>query len=351
MRGIARARTGRGLGRLAWAAAAAVLAAVFAGAAAQRPGAWGEAVRDFPSRPITIVVTFPPGGGTDLLARKLGDRLSARIGLPVLVENRPGASGNVGARHVAESPPDGHTLLMVNSSFAINPAVFRDLPFSPREDFTAVINVAYVPSVFVVPADSPASTLAQWLDAGNTSEGEADAARRRAPEYASCGNGTPQHLAGEMLARDAGRKLLHVPYGGCGPALKDVVAGQVGAAVVTASSAAPLLRAGKLRALAVTSPQRSPQLPDVPTVAEQGYPGYQLDQWHGLLAPAGTPAAAVDFLYGALSHIVADPAMQADLRALGFNPANDGPEAFGRIVLGDIDRFDQLSREIGLRVD
>src|SRR5690606_12595487 len=230
--------------------------------------------------------------------------------------------------HVAESPPDGHTLLMVNSSFAINPGVFRRLPFSPREDFAAVITVAYVPPVVVVPAGSPARSLADWLDGpsrrsagagtqdagrvedGDEDDGEGGRFRLAAvpPAYASCGNGTPQHLAGEMLARDAGRRLLHVPYGGCGPALKDVAAGQVGAAVVTASSAAPLLRAGKLRALAVTSPQRSPQLPDVPTVAEQGYPGYQLDQWHGLLAPAGTPAAAVDFLYGALSHIVADPA-------------------------------------------
>lgn len=295
----------------------------------------------FPARPITIVVTFPPGGGTDLLARKLGERLSRRIGQPVLVENRPGASGNVGARYVAESAPDGHTLLMVNSSFAVNPGVFRELPFSPKEDFAAVINVAYVPSVLVVPASSPARTLDDWLAGG------ADAP----PPYGSCGNGTPQHLAGEMLAQAAGRELLHVPYGGCGPALKDVAAGQVGAAVVTASSAAPPLQSGRLRALAVTSLQRSPLLPEVPTVAEQGYPGYQLDQWHGLLARAGTPARTIDFLYGQLARIMADPAMQSELRALGFNPASDGPAAFGQLIQADIDRFAQLSGEIGLQVD
>ena len=337
----------------------------------------------YPSRAITIVVTFPPGGGTDLLARKLGERLARRIGQPVTVENRPGASGNVGARYVAESAPDGYTLLMVNSSFAINPGVFRSLPFSPKDDFAAVINVAYVPSVIAVPAASPVRDLAGWLDGEGEAHGRPVASGRSAasggpgasgglaaqdgaagakgaaaaktadmaPPYGSCGNGTPQHLAGEMLARAAHRKLLHVPYGGCGPALNDVVAGQVGAAIVTASSAAPFIKAGRLRALAVTSPQRSPQLPDVPTVAEQGHPGYQLDQWHGLLARAGTPADVLDFLYRELAAIVAEPAMQQELRALGFNPASDGPAAFDGIIRADIDRFAALSRDIGLQVD
>ena len=182
----------------------------------------------YPSHPITIVVTFPPGGGTDLLARRLGASLQEQFGQSVVVENRPGASGNIGARAVAESAPDGYTLLMVNSSFAINPGVYRNLGFAPKRDFAAVINVAFVPSVFVVPAASPLHTLD---DARNAARPE------RPLPFASCGNGTPQHLAGEMLTRATGAPLQHVPYKGCGPALTDVVSGQVGMGIVTASSA------------------------------------------------------------------------------------------------------------------
>ncbi|TSH90757.1 tripartite tricarboxylate transporter substrate binding protein [Verticiella sediminum] len=303
-------------------------------ATSSQPAAW-------PNQPITIVVTFPPGGGTDLLARKLGERLATRTGQPVIVENRPGASGNVGARWVADAPADGQTLLMVNSSYAISPAVFSKLPFSPEQDFTAVINVAYVPTVIVVPAAAPARNLAEWL-AGRDG---------LAPPYASCGNGTPQHLAGEMLARAAQRPLLHVPYRGCGPALQDVAAGQVGAALVTASSAAPFIESGHIRALAVTSPERSPGLPEVPTVAESGFPGYALDQWHGLLARRDTAPAHVQALYEHLAAVAAEPDLQRDLRALGFNTVIEGPAVFERIVKHDIERFAQLAQAAGLRVD
>jgi len=296
----------------------------------------------FPSRPITIIVTFPPGGGTDLLARKLGHALSARTGQPVVVENRPGASGNIGAQAVAESAPDGYTLLMVNSSFAINPGVFRNLPFSPKRDFDPVINVAFVPSVLVVPAASRYRTLAEWLDGGRGDDPQ---------PYASCGNGTPQHLAGEMLRLRAHARLQHVPYRGCGPALTDAVAGQVGAAIVTTSSASPFIKSGKLRALAVTSRARSGLMPDVPTVAEQGMPGYELDQWHGLLAPARTPSAAIDALNAQLAAIVRDDAMRRELVELGFSPTVSTPAEFRKLIDGDIDRFQELTARIGLRVD
>ncbi len=296
----------------------------------------------YPTHPITIVVTFPPGGGTDLLARRLGASLQEQFGQPVVVENRPGASGNIGARIVAESPPDGYTLLMVNSSFAINPGVYRNLGFAPKRDFTAVINVAFVPSVFVVPAASPLHNLDDALAA----------ARPDKPlPFASCGNGTPQHLAGEMLARATGASLQQVPYKGCGPALTDVTAGQVGMGVVTASSAAPLIAAGKLRALAVTSPQRSPLLPAVPTVAEQGVPNYALDQWHGLLAPAATPPAVVAKLNAAVARIVQRPDVQASLREQGFTPTISSPGAFQDMINADIDRYTALTEAIGLRAD
>jgi len=296
----------------------------------------------YPTHPITIVVTFPPGGGTDLLARRIGASLQEELGQPVIVENRPGASGNIGARIVAEAPPDGYTVLMVNSSFAINPGVYRNLDFSPKQDFAAVINVAFVPSVFVVPAASPLQTLDDAL---------AVAVPGKPLPFASCGNGTPQHLAGEMLARSSGAVLQQVPYKGCGPALKDVTAGQVAMGVVTASSAAPLIAAGKLRALAVTSPARSPLMPTVPTVAEQGIAGYALDQWHGLLAPAATPRAVVDKLNAAVTKIVRRPEMQAALREQGFTPASSTPKEFQSMIHADIDRYTALTESIGLRAD
>jgi len=304
----------------------------------------GEVVADasYPTHPITIVVTFPPGGGTDLLARRIGASLQEQLGQPVVVENRPGASGNIGARIVAEAPPDGYTLLMVNSSFAINPGVYRNLGFSPKRDFTAVINVAFVPSVFVVPAASPLLQLDDALTAAQPG---------KPLPFASCGNGTPQHLAGEMLARSSGAVLQHVPYKGCGPALTDVTAGQVGMGIVTASSAAPLIAAGKLRALAVTSPARSPLMPTVPTVAEQGIAGYALDQWHGLLAPAATPPAVLEKLNAAVTKIVRRPDVQASLREQGFTPASSTTREFQSMINADIDRYTALTDAIGLRAD
>lgn len=304
----------------------------------------GEATGDaaYPSHPITIVVTFPPGGGTDLLARRIGASLQEQLGQPVVVENRPGASGNIGARIVAEAPPDGYTLLMVNSSFAINPGVYRNLGFSPKQDFAAVINVAFVPSVFVVQAASPLQKLDDALAAAQAGKPLA---------FASCGNGTPQHLAGEMLARSTGAILQHVPYKGCGPALTDVMAGQVAMGVVTASSAGPLIAAGKLRALAVTSPARSPLLPAVPTVAELGVRGYALDQWHGLLTPAATPPAVVDKLNAAVAKIMARQEVQASLREQGFTPASSTPREFQAMINADINRYTALTESIGLRAD
>jgi len=328
-------------GFLAGAARVIVMAwAIFGSLSVQAAHPVGE--DEYPSRPIKIVVTFPPGGGTDLLARKLGERLTERIGQTVIIENRPGASGNIGARAVADSPADGYTLLMVNSTFAVNPAVFKALPFSPEQDFAAVINVAFVPSVLVVPAASPVQSLADWL---------AQARPEAAQPYGSCGNGTPQHIAGEMLARAAARSLQQIPYRGCGQALAAVAGAQVGAALVTASAATPLIQAGQVRALAITSAQRSPLLPEVPTVAEQGWPGYQLDQWHGLLAPAGTPATAINYLNAELTKVVDEPGMQTSLRALGFNPEASTPAQFQAMINADLRKFAELARQVGLRMD
>lgn len=304
-----------------------------------------DAAAAYPARPITLVVTFPPGGGTDMLARRLAASMEQTFGQSVVVENRAGASGNIGAQAVARAKPDGYTLLVVNSSYAINPGVYRHLGFSPQTDLIGVINVAFVPSLLVTAAGSPWKSLSQALDAKEARPGSAP------PAYASCGNGTPQHLAGGMLLRRTGSDWLHVPYRGCGPALAGVLAGNVGLGFVTASSALPFLQGGTLRALAVTSPQRSALLPDVPTVAEQGLPEYELNQWHGLLAPAGTPPAIVERLNAAIAAIMRRPDMARDLRALGYDVTVSSAQAFQAMIQRDIAKFGTLTREMGLRVD
>lgn len=311
-------------------------------ALAWRPSvqAAASAAKSYPMKAVTIVVTFPPGGGTDLLARKLGHELEKRWRTPVIVENKPGASGNIGARYVADSQADGYTLLMVNSSFAINPGVYRQLGFDPKKDFTPIMNVAWIPSVVIVGANSPATNLRSALK--RMGDG--------AVAFASCGNGTPQHLAGELLSERTGRPLLHIPYRGCGPALTDIVSGQVPMGIVTISSAKAFIDNGKVKALAVTSPEPSPVLPAVPSVMEEGIENYQLNQWHGLLAPSETPTEIVTQLNLVLSEIMQDENIQHDLKNLGYTPTRGTADEFKRIVHQDIDRFVQLTQRVGLQI-
>ncbi|OZI21273.1 ABC transporter substrate-binding protein [Bordetella genomosp. 9] len=317
---------------------AAMAAVLQAGASA----AVAQGAASFPDKNLDIIVTFPPGGGTDMLARLIANYIPETLGKSAIVENRPGASGNVGARVVKERAPDGYSLLMVNSSFAVNPGVFKTLPFDPKKDFDAIINIAYVPSVLVVPANSAYQKLADVTAAATKSNDVS---------FGSCGNGTPQHLAGELFKLQAKVNMVHVPYKGCGPALNDVVGGQIGLAVITASSALPFIKAGKLRALAVTSKERSKLMPDVPTVAEQGYPGYELTQWHGLLVPAGTPDDIKQKLYDGVARIMRRPEVQQRLADLGYDTASDGPAVFQKMVASDIDKFTALAQKIGLSAD
>lgn len=301
---------------------------------------------EWPSAPVTLVVTFPPGGGTDTLARRLADQLQHRLGQPFVVENRSGASGNIGAQAVARAKPDGYTLLVANSSYAINPAVFSELGYDPARDLTGVVNMAYVPSVIVTAVDSPWPDLLSAVDAGRA------AGRAPGPAFASCGNGTPQHLAAGMLNQSTGSQWLHVPYRGCGPALIDVLSGTVGLGVVTASSALPHIQSGALRALAVTSAQRSALLPETPTVAELGVTGYELNQWHGLLAPAATPAKRVAEIRQAVDALLAEPSMQAVLTGMGYDlPSGDEAGAFQGIIRADLERFAAAANAIGLKVN
>ncbi|MFA7670401.1 MAG: tripartite tricarboxylate transporter substrate binding protein [Burkholderiaceae bacterium] len=340
-------RENRWLRRAGVASAAVALTVAAAAASSRGDGSTPAAAEDWPTGPVTLVVTFPPGGGTDTLARRLADRLHHRYGHPFVVENRSGASGNIGAQAVARAKPDGHTLLVANSSYAVNPAVFSELGFDPAHDLTGVINVAYVPSVVVTAGQqSPWNDLLSAVEAGrHTSPG------LPAPAYASCGNGTPQHLAAGMLNQSTGSQWLHVPYRGCGPALIDVLSGTVGLGVVTASSALPHIRAGTLRALAVTSAQRSALLPDTPTVAELGVSGYELNQWHGLLAPAATPSALVARIHQSVNQVLLEAEMQQDLIGMGYDLAEGDASGFQHVIHSDLDRFASAARAIGLKMN
>jgi len=302
-----------------------------------------EPVQNFPSKPITVVVTFPVGGGTDILARLLGNHFTETFGQSAIVENRAGASGNVGAKHVADKGPDGYSLLMVNSSYAINPGVFSNMPFDPKKDLSPVINVAFIPSVIVVPADSPYKQLPALIAAAKPAKNPVS--------FGSCGNGTPQHLAGAVININGKVNMTHVPYAGCGPALRDVMGGQVPMAIITASSAAPHIKSGKLLALGITSAERTLQLPAVPTVAEQGFPGYQINQWHGLMVPSQTSPALQAKLYERVMKIVQMPDVKEKLISMGYTPAYDDPAAFRKIVHEDIDRFSVLTKTLGLKLD
>jgi tripartite-type tricarboxylate transporter receptor subunit TctC len=314
-----------------------------AGSLGPLPGhAEGSAASTFPQKPIRMVVTFPAGGGTDALARLIGTDIGKSMGQPVVVDNRPGASGNIGAEYVAKSPADGYTLLVVNSSFAINPSVFKKLQFDPKADFSAVITFASVPSVIAVPYASKIRTFSDLLAAGKSGS---------PPSYASCGNGTPQHLAGELLKISAKVEMLHVPYKGCAPAMADVLGGQADVSINTLPNTVPYIKGNKLRALAVTSKTRSPFLPDVPTVSELGVPGYDVDQWFGILAPANTPPEIVQKLNAEIAKSVAKPEIKASLAQLGFATTTSTPAEFQKLVTTDIDRWHKFSTKVNLLVD
>lgn len=302
-------------------------------AAAQAPAA-------FPSKMIDITVPYPAGGGVDLLARLIGAQLSNTSGQAVVVENRAGAGGTVGAKYVTGRPKDGHSLLMMNDAYSLAPAVFKSLTYDPKKDLEAVINVAWAPMLVLVPGNSRFKSLADIV-------GEAG----KPLTYASCGAGTDPHLAGEMLNMAFKLRATHVPYRGCAPAIVDVLGGQVDYGVITISGALPYLASGKMRALAITSRDRSKAIPTVPTVAESGAPGYELSQWQGLAVPAGTPEETKQAIYKSVSAIMKTDTMQKKLLELGYSPADDNPAAFQKIVNDDIVRFGALAKKIGLQLD
>jgi tripartite-type tricarboxylate transporter receptor subunit TctC len=317
-----------------------ILAPAHSALTSPRASASGD---EFPQRPIRLVVTFPPGGGTDVLARILGLQLSEAWAEQVVIDNRPGASGNIGAEIVARANPDGYTLLMVNSSFAMNAGLYAKLPFDSLRDFSAIARVA-----------STAGIVAAHPSLAVTSVSDLIARARAQPgklAYSSCGSGTPQHLSGELLKFMAKIDMTHVPYKGCAPALADGLSGQVSLIFNTVPNVMPHARAGRLRALAVTSGRRFPLEPELPTVAEAGLKGYDVDQWFAVLGPAGIAPAIADKLNREIVRIVNAQALRERLIAQNFVPAPSSGEELARILKDDVARWSKLIRQVGIRID
>ena len=303
---------------------------------AQTPSAW-------PSKPISLVVTYPPGGGADTMARLIAPRLGEALGQNVIVENKPGASGQIGAAAVAKALPDGHTLMLDASSFAVNPALYAKLPYDTDKAFRPIGVIALFPNVALVNAQFPAKSVAELITAAK--------ARKDAVAFASSGNGSAQHLAGAMFESAAKVEMAHIPYKGGGPALNDVVGGQVPVFFGNLASTLPHIQSGKLRALAVTSAKRSAILPDVPTLAEAGVPGAEVYEWNVVVAPAGTPNDVVAKLSAALQKTMESPEVKARIAQLGGEIQKSSPEAAQAFVRSQMALWAKLVKERGIALE
>jgi tripartite-type tricarboxylate transporter receptor subunit TctC len=295
----------------------------------------------YPSRPLHLIVPFPPGGSTDILARVLGQKLSEVLEQPVVVDNRPGAGGSIGAEAAAKAAPDGYTLLMGQlGPLAVSPAIYKKLPYDPVKSFAPVCLMAIVPSVLVVNTSLPFSSAAELIAYAKKNPGRLT--------YGSAGNGSTSHLTTEYFKLATGTDILHVPYKGVGPMLTDLVSGQVAMGINGAPAVMPHVTSGRLRALAVTSLARVPSLPDIPTLDEAGVKGFEANGWYGIVAPAGTPSAIVLRLNSGIRRAVGTPELRARLDAEGAIPAGGTPEEFGALIASEIVRWGTVLKKAGI---
>jgi tripartite-type tricarboxylate transporter receptor subunit TctC len=276
------------------------------------------ATEDYPSRPVRLVAPFPPGGVADILARAIGQRLSIALGQPVVVDNRPGAGGHIGADLVAKSPPDGYTLVLGTIGIHAAFAIYKKLPYDPANDLQPVTVLAELPNVVIVHPSLPTNNILEFIAYAKAHPG--------AINFGSAGNGSSTHMIGELFKLAAGVELTHIPYRGSAPALNDVIAGQIQAMFENLPTTPPHIRSGAVRALGVTSRTRSPALPEVPTVAEAGLPGYEATAWFTIAAPAGVAKPIIDQLSGDIAKLVARPEINAQIRELGATPVADTPD-------------------------
>ena len=296
----------------------------------------------YPTRPIRLVAPFPPGGPVDLLARLVGEKLQARWGQPVLIENKPGAGGNIGIKAVADAAADGYTLLVVPAgNITINATLMTDLPFNWERDFVAVTKIATAPNILAVHPAVKAATLQELIALARTQPGKLS--------YGSPGIGSGLHLAGELFRREAGIDILHVPYKGTTQAMNDLMGGQLAMMFGAMPTLLPQVRAGKLRALAVTSAQRAPVAPDLPTLAEAGLKGFDVSSWYGVMAPAATPRELIARLQAEIALIVALPEVKAGLEAQGLYPVASRPDVFAADIRAETARWARVIREAAIK--
>ncbi|HEX7891752.1 MAG TPA: tripartite tricarboxylate transporter substrate binding protein [Ramlibacter sp.] len=297
----------------------------------------------YPSRPVTIVVPFAPGGGSDNIARLLATRLTERTKGTFIIENKPGAGTNIGNELVSRATPDGQTLLFGQVTLSINPYVYKGLRYSVQKDFAPIAQFASSPTVLVVTNAMPAKTVQEFIGHARANPGKVN--------YGSGGAGTSVHLAGELFESLTATQMVHIPYKGSAPAVTDLIGGQIQAIFDTAPSALPHIAGGKVRALAVTGSRRLPELPNVPTFAEAGVPGFDAPAWYGLLAPAKTPAPIVQYLNAEIQEILKEPATQQRLAQLGATPAPGTPEAFGAFIRAESERWSTVVRKANVTLD
>ena len=298
----------------------------------------------WPAKPVRIIVPYPPGGGNDNLARIFAQKLSEQLGQPFVVENRPGAGTLIGSEAAAKAPADGYTLLLSSIvTHALAPALYPKVPYDPIKDFVPITTLAIAPTVLIVNKDFHADSVKGLIALAKGAPGKYT--------FASGGNGTTPHISGEIFESMTGTDFLHVPYKGGGPALADLIGGQVNMMFDTAASAMPHVRSGKLRALAIATPKRHPDFPDLPTFAEQGLPDYEVDSWYSLHAPAGTPREVVLKLHAEVVAALKSPDVAQRLKNLNAEPGGMPPDQFGAFVKAELDRYSQVIRKAGIKLE
>jgi len=298
----------------------------------------------YPAKPVRLIVPFAPGGTTDVLARLVAQKLAESMGQQFIIENKPGAGGNIGTEIAVKSPPDGYTLVMsFDGTMAINPNTYAKMPFDPQKDLVAVANVAQVPLLIVVHPGVAAKNIAEFVALAKASPGRIN--------YSSAGHGSTGHLTGELFRSRAGIQIVHVSYKGGGQAVQDLLGGQIQMLVTALPTVEGHLKGGKLRALAFTSLKRVPGAPDVPTLAESGYPGMEVLSWYGILAPAGTPPEIVRRLNAEINRVLQAPDVRERLTALGTEPTGGSPDQFAQVIRADTARWAKVVGDAGIRIE
>lgn len=302
-----------------------------------------SAAQSFPNKPVRFVVPFPPGGGNDILARALAPKMSEILGQQVVIDNRAGAGGNIGADFVAKSPPDGYTIVIASNQVTMNPWIYSKLPFDIAKDFSPIAQIASVPMLLAINPEVPAKNLKEFIALAKAKPGSLN--------YSTPGLGTPQHIAFEVFNFDAGVKVTHVPYKGTSPSIVDLIGGQVQATIGTMASLEQHVKSGKVRAIAVSTPQRSPAMPNIPTIEEGGLKGYNVPLWYSVLAPANTPKEIVSKISTSIRDALRDPQTKAQLERQGFVESYLDPAQMTALIKQDLTYWQKAIKNIGLKLD